>query len=128
MKKYFFIIFSLILFLGISALAAPKNNAARFLYSVANCKQFTHEDNRKITVVMGWVNRKCYIKEITHYRTISCAIRYNELEHFSSELRKQFNFDEGLVSAVNIWPYLASRDFCEVKKRPTTPNDNNLGF
>ena len=117
MKKSFIIIFGILLCFSLATYANPKNLSSYFIHCLYNCKQFTHDDGRKITVIMGWANRKCYFKEITHNRTISCALRPLELEHFTSEVQKQFDYTEGLASAVKAKPYFLSKDTCTVSTR-----------
>ena len=90
MKKHVLIVLATILFIGVSAKAVSYSLTAHFLRCLSTCEKFTHDDGRKITVIMGWTNRKCYFKEITHNRTIMCALKPMELAHFTEEIKKGF--------------------------------------
>ncbi|MBQ8634978.1 hypothetical protein IJ425_02345 [bacterium] len=118
MKKHVLIVLAAIFFVGVTAKAISYSLSTHFIDCLSTCEKFTHDDGRKITVIMGWTNRKCYFQEITHNRTIMCALKPLELAHFTQEIRKEhFDYDKGLVSAVRVRPYFQSLDTCTVKTR-----------
>ena len=51
-----------------------------FIYNFENCNQYISDDGYKITAILGWSNRKCYITEITHRQTLTCAFKLLELQ------------------------------------------------
>ena len=118
MKKHVLIVLATILFIGVTTKAISYSLSAHFLRCLSTCEKFSHDDGRKITVIMGWTNRKCYFQEITHNRTIMCALKPLELAHFTEEIKKEnFDYNKGLASAVRIRPYFQSLDTCTVKTR-----------
>ena len=116
MKKYVFIILAIALCVSISAKAAS-NLSAHFLRCLSTCEHFTHDDGRKITMIMGWANRKCYFQEITHNRTIMCGLKPIELMQFTQEIKGEFEYSKGLASIARVRPYFQSQDTCIVKTR-----------
>ena len=116
MKKYVFIIFTIALFIGFSANAAV-NLSAVFLRNLSTCEHFSHDDGRKITMILGWTNRKCYFQEITHNRTIMCGLSPLELMNFTQEIKGEYDYSKGLASIARVRPYFKSQDTCIVKTR-----------
>lgn len=120
MKKCLLIVSVAILFASVSAKAISYSISAHFLNCLSTCEKFAHDDGRKITVIMGWTNRKCYFQEITHNRTIMCALKPMELSNFTEEIKKEnFDYNIGLTSVKRIKPYFQSLDTCTVKVRDT---------
>ena len=118
MKKHVLIVLATILFVGVTTKAISYSLSSHFIKCLSTCEHFTHDDGRKITVIMGWTNRKCYFQEITHNRTIMCALKPMELAHFTEEIKKEnFDYSKGLASAKRIRPYFQSLDTCTVKTR-----------
>lgn len=120
MRKRLLIVSAAISLMGFGAKAISYSVGAHFLDCLSSCEKFAHDDGRKITVIMGWTNRKCYFQEITHNRTIMCALKPAELSNFTEEIKKEnFDFNVGLTSVTRIKPYFQSLDTCTVKIRNT---------
>ena len=76
--------------------------SAHFIRCLSTCEQFAHDDGRKITMIMGWTNRKCYFQEITHNRTIMCGLKPVELMQFTKEIKGEFDNIVGLPTKLLI--------------------------
>ena len=117
MKKYVYIILAILLCIGVTATARTYNLTTHFLRCLSSCEQFSHDDGRKITMILGWTNRKCYFQEITHNRTIVCGLKPMELAHFTQEIKDEYDYSKGLASIVRVRPYFKSEESCQVKVR-----------
>ena len=115
-KKYVLIILAIVLCIRFSANAAV-NLSALFIRHLSTCEQFSHDDGRKITMILGWTNRKCYFQEITHNRTIMCGLSPIELMQFTQEIKGEYEYSKGLASIARVRPYFKSQDTCIVKTR-----------
>ena len=62
-----------------------------FIENLANCNEYVSDDGYKITAILGWTNRKCYITEITHKQTLTCGYKLLELQDLV-EMIKEKNF------------------------------------
>ena len=101
MKKYL-LIFLAVLIYSISAKSTYANDEnlsqdinqehnQEFIENFSNCNEYISDDGYKITAILGWTNRKCYITEITHKQTLTCAYKFLELQDVV-EIMKEHNF------------------------------------
>ena len=89
MKKYLLVLLATMFYLCFDnqtradeqrAQSANLKHNQEFIENFSNCNEYVSDDGYKITAILGWTNRKCYITEITHKQTLTCAYKTLELE------------------------------------------------
>ena len=101
MKKYLLVLLATMFHLSfVNQLQANEEQQAQdtnskhnqeFIENFANCNEYVSDDGYKITAILGWTNRKCYITEITHKQTLTCGFKFLELQDVL-EIAKEKDF------------------------------------
>lgn len=92
--------------------------AMDFLNKFSTCSKSHTDNGRKITVIMGIMNRECHYTEITAQKTVTCTFDKNQISEIARELRIKKHI--GISELESGKKYFADRTVCKKK--------NNLFF
>lgn len=116
MKKPILLITISIIFSLLSIKAYCNNNLQTFINHFSTCSGWVNNDERRVSVILGWSDRRCYYKEISHKEEITCGFKQLELEEMINIMKKEnFDYTKGLNSLQGAKKFLyLSPDVCTV--------------
>lgn len=92
-----------ILFLIVCSLSTKQAFCAidsqSFISKFANCSQYIDNDERRISIILGWATRRCYYEEITHNSTVNCSFKELELQDVVKIMKNErYDYTKGFSS------------------------------
>ena len=111
-KKKVFIIFTLLSFCSFGLLNALA--ASLFANKLSSCSKYSIDDGSKIVVIMGWINRRCYYKEISSKGSFQCAFSKVHLYDLTNEIKKKNIQTIGIESLESGQKFLGQEAVCTV--------------
>ena len=121
MKNKLILIPLLITLLAVSK-AFSLDPAIDFLNKFSACSKSYTDNGKKITVILGWMNRECHYTEITAQKTVNCTFDKNQLTEISRELRTKKHI--GISDLETGKKYFSDREICRTKNNKFFNDDS----
>ena len=114
-KKSLIITTFIISLLMNSSAYCEENSYQEFINNFSACKESIYVGQRSVSFVLGWSNRKCAYKELSHREIIRCDFKELQMNDLKNGMKiSDYSPEIGIKSLPQAQKYLEMEDVCKI--------------